>query len=342
MFVHATHDSWLWGRLLEQGAAAVEYEADVAVLWACLAARIAERHDIALEMLRSADVKRALVHLAESDPGELPPPLGGGSGVAAGGELGSMPGLKEPRRGQQWWEMAGVAAMSQLTAAYAKVALHRLAQSARSAGVGGIAHVADDDSTSSLGGESSDEWAAEVSVEDHGLMDEPFVADYWEHEAPPLPVRPPLSLFAPQPHERLALSMLSVVCCAAGGLIWGAVAGAVASSRARRPIWRSALVTLGGAAGFEALMQAKQALLTRWRVKGLPDASAAVSAPPPYGTLRGLALTLSIDLSASCLLLHFLVQPNRAPFAFGGWVIGRAASLSQDVSIEYVEGFDEH
>ena len=59
--------------------------------------------------------------------------------------------------------------------------------------------------------------------------------------------------------------------------------------------------------------------------------------PPAHGTLRALALTTAADIGGSCLLLYLLVQPARAPLAFGGWALGRAITLSQEVHLEYLD-----
>ena len=49
---------------------------------------------------------------------------------------------------------------------------------------------------------------------------------------------------------------------------------------------------------------------------------------------------MAVDLGASGGLLYVLVQPARAPFAFGGWALGRGFTLVQDFvdfEIEYPE-----
>ena len=45
-------------------------------------------------------------------------------------------------------------------------------------------------------------------------------------------------------------------------------------------------------------------------------------------------------LGGSCALLQLIVQPQRAPFAFGGWVVSRCLYLSQELielSIQVVD-----
>ena len=329
-YEHAPNDAWLWERLLEMSAAGVAYDPDASVLWACLASHAALKDDVALALLSNREVKRVLVHLASlAQGGDADAPLDGthavrpndaagvagraepsppdaspwaspavGSGAAAGGSLAGVA-----------WRSAGA---EELEAAYAKLALHRLAQSAATAaGRGGL----------------SDELRLEI--------EEPFVEEYMHYETPPLPRLPPPHLFWPPAYEMLAGSVLDVFGCGFGGLLWGTLAGAMASARARRPMWRTALLTAGGAMLFEGLMQAKGLAFRKWRTLGRPDASPV--SPPAHGNVLALALTTSADIGLSCTLLYLLVQPSRAPFAFGGWVAGRALSLSQDVSIELYE-----
>jgi len=53
--------------------------------------------------------------------------------------------------------------------------------------------------------------------------------------------------------------------------------------------------------------------------------------PPQYATLARYAMHQTAALFGSCLLLQPIVQPHRAPFTFGGWLLGRAIYLSQDL-----------
>ena len=335
MFTHTPNDAWLWERLLEQSAASVPYESDAALFFACLAATLAEKHDVALAMLRNAEVKRALVHLAESDADDGVSSESDGAGLKGGGRgssllrMGGMGGRVSGGAGgvSASWDASGAAvggaAAAELTnpaeleLAYARLALHRLALTAESLAA-----------------------STELSQEERLEIDEPFVRTYREHVAPPLPTRPPARAFAPSAEEQVALSILSVATCALGGVVWGAVAGALATARARRPVWRSALLTAAGAAFFETLMQTKLSLLARARARGVPEATSAI--PPPYATLRALVLTTSVDLGMSCAALHALVQPSRVPLAFGGWLIGRGLMLSQELlSVDIIEEVSE-
>ena len=325
MFTHTPNDAWLWERLLEQSAASVPYEPDAALFFACLAATLAEKHDVALAMLRNAEVKRALVHLAESDADDGVSSERDGASLKGGGRGSSL--LRMGSRASSGagsvspsWDASGAAldgaaaaeptSPAELELAYARLALHRLALT------------------------------TELSKEERLEIDEPFVRTYREHVAPPLPTRPPQRAFAPGAEEQIALSILSVATCALGGVVWGAVAGALATARARRPVWRSALLTAAGAAFFETLMQTKLSLLARARARGVPEATSAI--PPPYATLRALVLTTSVDLGMSCAALHALVQPSRVPLAFGGWLIGRGLMLSQELlSVDIIEEVSE-
>ena len=169
-------------------------------------------------------------------------------------------------------------------------------------------------------------------------------------------------------------SLAAVGDCTLGGILWGAARGALRSSRARRSVSRSALLTALGATLFESAMQIKVhararermtrthppssddlprawllsgALLTRRTHVAAPRAGARTPSgaergapPPPYRTLLGYCAAMAVDLGASGGLLYVLVQPARAPFAFGGWALGRGFTLVQDFvdfEIEYPE-----
>jgi len=162
----------------------------------------------------------------------------------------------------------------------------------------------------------------ELSEADQEALDEPFVQEYLHYEPPrPLPSRPPSRLLAPDSIELVVGSLWSTLTCGVGGLVWGTLAGSLASARARRPVWRSALITAGASAAFEGFLQLKAAILNRARTVGRPDAVAAN--PPAYTTLRGLAFATSADIGVSAAALLALVQPSRAPLSFGGWAVGR-------------------
>ena len=119
----------------------------------------------------------------------------------------------------------------------------------------------------------------------------------------------------------------------------------VSCSSAEIPEMRWALLRGGEARGagrrigaslFEALMRLKLAAFARARQRSGEE-------PPTtghqYGTLRGLAAATSADVAVSSLLLLALIQPHRAPLAFGGWALGRVGMLTSEV--ELVATFDD-
>lgn len=347
MFMHAQSDTWLWERMLEQTATGVHAEDEAALQWACLAMAVAERRDVALAMLSNPEIKRVLVHLADDDTdlafgdGTVGGGDGGGDGCGSGGGLGD--GSAGPHDGMitapldaQWAQRANA---DELLAAYARLALHRLAQTADSE-VGARRAQGD--------GEAVEEWA------------EPFNDQYLHYESPPLPTRPPPDAISPRRLEQIITTVGSAAFCALGGLVWGTLAGAPTSARARRPIWRSAVGAAAGAVLFEALMNVKVSAFARLRrarsapIQGSMSGStgsgvssansssawAGVSPmPPPYSTVRGLAMATSIDVAVSSAILLAIIQPQRAPLAFGGWLLGRAVFLSQEVElvVDYVD-----
>ena len=312
IFLH-THagDVWLWERLLEETSACVPLHPEASLLWACLAATAAEKHEVAIAMLTNPEIKRALVQLAD-DPWTVPP------------KEGSMLGGEEWPAG--WWRDASP---EELESAYARLALHRLAQTA----------------------DSSNE--TELSPDEIAERQEPFTHRYLHYTSPALPARPPPNALAPPDYERLASSLASVVFCGVGGAVWGGAAGMLLSNRARRPVWRSALVTMCGAVLLESLMQIKVAAFRSARASmssppatsgggGNSMSAGATSverfgggpAPVPlYHSLRSLASGVSLDIAVSSSLLLGLIQPHRFPLAFGGWAIGRLACLSQEVEL---------
>ena len=86
-----------------------------------------------------------------------------------------------------------------------------------------------------------------------------------------------------------------------------------------------------GAMAFELAMQLR--IETKTRLRGDEP-----GAPPLYRGSLGFAAATTLDTSASCALLWFLIQPSRCAFAFGGWVLGRGLYLGQqllDLQIEF-------
>lgn len=338
---------WLWEKLLEHGSAAVPYHPEASMQWACLAATASEKHDLAVAMLMNSDVKRALVHLADDDE-LLPSWETSGSDDRVGAHGGAeVPPPAAPPGGadsssSEWWREASA---DDLEVAYARLALHRLAQTAALS-------------------DSSD-----LSAEEIADRQEPFTRRYLQYSSPPLPSRPPPRTLAPPDYEKLAATIASVMYCGLGGLLWGGLAGWAPSQRARRPVWRSALLSAAGAVLFEGAMQTKLAAFYRARALGASSGAApqavrsssggafggggggpvqgwgggsggqrfggGVAPVPLYGSLRGLVSGVSLDLALSSAILLAIVQPRRAPLAFGGWAIGRLACLSQEVEVGF-------
>jgi hypothetical protein len=376
MFLHTPTDAWLWERILETSVPGATLSADAAIQWACLAAHACEKHEVAQLLLANPNVKLALVHLAEPDAPQMrdmwplarlaEQPSGSGSGSGSGsdsgrggdederaglggrfpssssrgseaGGAGASSGLP---RAADWWRSASA---EELEVEYARLALHRLAVAAE-----GIAKAP----------------ANTLSDDDKEAANEPFTRAYLDHEPPPLPARPPPEALAEVLRiEEMANSIASVIYCAVGGLVWGGAVGALASARARRPMWKSALITSCGASLFEGLMRLKMAGLERARraggggrggggleaegtgARGFGDDDGArrvvdVHGPPRYHTLRGFAFTSSADVAVSSLVLLAIIQPARAPMAFGGWTLGRLVMLTQEVEMFFEEGDD--
>ena len=395
IFVHTPGDSWLWERILEKASSAVEFEPEAGLQWACLAAHAAEKHDVAMLMLGNAPIKLALVHLAE--PGSLDmkdmwpiarlaeaanaasvtgnPFNGGGGGSGGGGEgdggsstadgvvsagmgRGGGGGLaasvaSAAAAGDDWWRQASA---EELEVAYARLALHRLAKVAEG-----------------MQQRQEAAGAEEPSEEEVEAAHDAFTTVYVDHVPPPLPARPPPSAVEDRLRfEEIANGIAATIYCSVGGLLWGCAAGALASARARRPVWKSAFVTCAGAASFEALMRLKLAGFERMRrgARGHAGAGASgegggsgggrgglggdhgsfgsygddsldgsrrlvldVYGPPRHETLRGFALMSSVDVAMSSAVLLAIIQPSRAPLAFGGWVLGRLVMLSQEIEM---------
>ena len=70
MFEHAGNDGWLWERLLESTAPAVQLDGSAALHWACLAAAAAGKHDSGLALLENDAV---LAGASLSNAPTLPP-----------------------------------------------------------------------------------------------------------------------------------------------------------------------------------------------------------------------------------------------------------------------------
>ena len=58
----------------------------------------------------------------------------------------------------------------------------------------------------------------------------------------------------------------------------------------------------------------------------------AYGTPPPlYRGPLGFCSAMALDATLSCALLHWLIQPRRCVFAFGGWALGRSLHLGQEL-----------
>ena len=136
MFLHAhsSGDAWLWERLLEHSSGGVEYHPEAYLMWACLAAHAAEKHDVALAMLTNPEIKRALVYLTDDEKtfGDAADASSSGESGAAAAEaikaLAAVPppgGSSSSSSDASWWRTASA---DDLEIAYARLALHRLAQ----------------------------------------------------------------------------------------------------------------------------------------------------------------------------------------------------------------------
>jgi len=111
-------------------------------------------------------------------------------------------------------------------------------------------------------------------------------------------------------------ALLDVALCAMGGLAWGGLRGLFAVRRSGQLVWRSAALASLGSATFQALMEVSA------------EAHRRFDPWPTFGKLRNFTAAAALDLGLSCGLLFLILQPHRAPFAFGGWVLGQAAYVS--------------
>ena len=312
MFAHTDDDGWLWEKLLEHTAAQLDWQPSAALAWACAAAACAEKPNTAERLLECDEVKRALVRLADDPEAPL---------RHAGDPLEvEVDGADEPAaadRGWRGWVAAEAEALARLAALerdYARLALSRLAQAA----------AAQDTS--------------ELTEEEVARRHEPFYDEYSDVELPACPVRPPTELAGTPRVELLARGLTSAAACAISGAVWGTLRGCLKSARARRPVWRSAVLTAAGAVAFEVAMQAKYSAVHR--IRAGRAAGGLVPPSPPYRTTLRLAGAAALDVAVSSQLLWLVVQPARAPFAFGGWLLGRAVVLSDemvDVDIDMVD-----
>eukprot|EP00962_Isochrysis_galbana_P051350 scaffold22750_cov96-Isochrysis_galbana.AAC.2 len=156
------------------------------------------------------------------------------------------------------------------------------------------------------------------------------------HAAPPDPPPPPLPPALVEEltsDERLLEGMASVAFCALGGLVWGALRGATPASRAHRTFFSAVRSTVAGAGIFEAAMLLKTSARDR-----LPPSLGGGRGN--YSTTTRLANACAVDVLVSAQLLWMLMRRLRAPFALGGWLIGRSVILISDlidVELEFMD-----
>ena len=190
---------------------------------------------------------------------------------------------------------------------YARAALHSLAQHAAAVDTSG--------------------W----TDDEREVWYEAFFDEFVHYQPPSLPSRPPAKL--PLLEETYLTYALSTLSALAGGLLWGVARGSFASSRARRTVLRSTVATAMGALFFEGCMLLRAEAVSRMSSPSSWPQPPPGLAPEPvlFSTLVRYALHQSLTLGTACALLQLLVQPHRAPFAFGGWVVGRGIYLSQEL-----------
>ena len=323
MFLHSPTDAHLWEMILEQAAPVATFEPQAALQWACLAAAVAERNDVAAEMLSNERIKRVLFDFAA-------PPDGDGVDATHGydrpGALGSVPTsdlLSRASGSAQWWATAHP---DEIEAAYAQLALHRMSH-------GLSAYMGGDELTEA----ELDERQQFASQWEELRVAPPELADADGAGRRVLPPTPPVHALGPDDLDKLATSIASTIYCVLGGLAWGALA----SARAKRPVLRGAARTGVGAAALEVLMRTKVAGMAsfagfrrREPAHGAEDAAVDGMHQARYDTLLGMVIGTSVDVMISSLLVLFVIQPRRAPFAFGGWVVGRGTQESMPVAIE--------
>ena len=367
----ARGDAWLWSRLLEEAAVALEVEPLAALPWCCVAAAAAEKREVAEAMLESDPIRQQLLAIArgfEEGSADGADGADGGGFAGGGADAGELrplqtddesllgpppqPGFFEKLLFGKSPSALQVLDRSQaFEAAYARAALHRLAVAADNADNAPPAERerdGDDDSPPppspltrhvehdelpppSSPSQQPQQQRSPLQPQQllHDL--ERLVAEHLLDAPPPLPASPPLDTTAVSREEKLLAATSSIFSCGVGGLLWGAARGALPSARARAPLRRSVLMATFGAMAFELAMQLR--IETKTRLRGDEP-----GAPPLYRGSLGFAAATTLDTSASCALLWFLIQPSRCAFAFGGWVLGRGLYLGQqllDLQIEF-------
>ena len=125
-----------------------------------------------------------------------------------------------------------------------------------------------------------------MTDEERSTWHEPFFDTFVHYDAhvAELPPLPPAHASAPSEEDEVFNSLAAVGDCTLGGILWGAARGALRSSRARRSVSRSALLTALGATIFEGAMQIKVNARARTR---LPRAEPRRARPKRRDALTG-------------------------------------------------------
>jgi hypothetical protein len=175
--------------------------------------------------------------------------------------------------------------------------------------------------------------AAPLSDEELADLHEPFFDTHATPPDPPPPALPPPHVEDLSSEERMLEGMASVVFCALGGLVWGALRGATPASRASRTFFSAVRSTAAGAGIFEGAM-----LLKTFGRESLPPNLGGGRGN--YSTVSRLANMSALDVIVSAQVLWLVMRRLRAPFALGGWLIGRSMVLVSDlidVELEMME-----
>lgn len=179
---------------------------------------------------------------------------------------------------------------------YAAAALHRLALAA-----------------------AAEEGAPVVSLGLRGRLLEEFL-DRPPLSDTPLPVRPMADRSQDDlgPASRLALAAI-------GGFAWALARCFRKAVRTSKPIRLTLLSTAVGATAFQAFQEAD--LLMHKHV--WLSAFGSVNSPN-FTSISSFSAVTAGEFAVSFGLLWALVQPGRAPFAFGGWIVGQVLGIDLD------------
>uniref|UniRef100_A0A7S4FAM2 Uncharacterized protein n=1 Tax=Chrysotila carterae TaxID=13221 RepID=A0A7S4FAM2_CHRCT len=191
---------------------------------------------------------------------------------------------------------------------FARVALQRLAKTGNSLGRG-----------------DAEAWQAVV-----GRSPSPMEAA----AEPALPLRPP------PPTDEVARSLQlqsAIVNALVGGVAWGLCRGLPRKARQLRPVWVAVASTAAGAGCIEVVSQGFVLLRDAVRTGKVPKLSPydaggkAIESPLFVGLSEFLAAKVAEIFTLGSVLV-WLLEPSRAPFAFGGWVVGRTLGAALRLS----------